>query len=90
MHAVNVVEALTIEPAITATLTRSLTQREQEVASLLAQGLTNKQIAATLVVSPATVRSHVEHILGKLDFRSRAQIAVWAAQQGLVPMEQPE
>jgi len=89
MHAVNVVEALTIEPAITATLTSSLTQREQEVASLLAQGLTNKQIAATLVVSPATVRSHVEHILGKLDFRSRAQIAVWAAQQGLVPVEQP-
>jgi non-specific serine/threonine protein kinase len=54
------------------------------VAALLARGLTNKQIAAELVLSPATVRSHVEHILAKLDLRSRAQIAVWASQQGLV------
>ncbi|MBV9577811.1 MAG: response regulator transcription factor [Chloroflexi bacterium] len=36
-------------------------------------------------MSPATIRSHVEHILDKLDLRSRAQVAVWASQQGLLP-----
>jgi non-specific serine/threonine protein kinase len=61
-----------------------LSPRERQVAVLIARGLTNKQVAAELVVSPATVRSHVEHILTKLDLRSRAQIAVWASQQGLL------
>jgi DNA-binding NarL/FixJ family response regulator len=61
-----------------------LTAREDEVAGLLARGLTNKQIAAELVVSPSTVRAHVEHILLNLELRSRAQIAVWAAQRSLV------
>lgn len=89
-QAVSLAEALTIEPAASASLTNALTAREREVASLLAGGLTNKQIAASLVVSPATVRSHVEHILTKLEFRSRAQIAVWATQQGLVSALRPE
>jgi DNA-binding CsgD family transcriptional regulator/tetratricopeptide (TPR) repeat protein len=62
-----------------------LSKRELEVASLLARGLTNKQIAAELVVSAATVRTHVEHILIKLDLQSRAQIAVWASRNGLLP-----
>jgi non-specific serine/threonine protein kinase len=62
----------------------ALTPREWDVADLLTRGLTNKQIAAELVVSPGTVRGYVEHILTKLDFRSRAQIAVWASQQRLV------
>jgi non-specific serine/threonine protein kinase len=62
-----------------------LSPREEEVAALLARGLTNKQIAAELVLSPATVRSHVEHILTQLDLTSRAQVAVWASRQGLVP-----
>ncbi len=84
-QALSLAEALTIEPEIAAAVTNALTPREQEVAILLARGLTNKQIAADLVVSPATVRSHVEHILGKLNLRSRAQIAVWASQQGLLP-----
>ena len=61
-----------------------LSPRERQVAVLIARGLTNKQVAVELVVSPATVRSHVEHILAKLDLRSRAQIAVWASQQGLL------
>ena len=59
------------------------------MALLLARGLTNKQIAAELVLSAATVRSHVEHILDKLDLHSRAQVAVWASQQGLLPPEPP-
>jgi non-specific serine/threonine protein kinase len=63
-----------------------LSPREKEVAIMLASGLTNKQIAAELVVSPGTVRMHVEHILNKLDLRSRAQVGVWASQQGLLPV----
>jgi two-component system nitrate/nitrite response regulator NarL len=70
--------------------TAVLSPREQEVARLLARGLTNKQIAADLVLTPGTVRSHVEHILDKLDLRSRAQVAVWATQQGLLAGQSPE
>lgn len=55
-----------------------LSPREQEVADLIAQGLTNKHIASNLVISQRTADSHVEHILTKLDFSSRAQIAAWA------------
>jgi predicted ATPase/DNA-binding CsgD family transcriptional regulator len=55
-----------------------LTPREHQVAVLLAQGLSNKDIAATLAVSVGTVRSHVDHILAKLGLHSRAQVAVWA------------
>jgi non-specific serine/threonine protein kinase len=67
----------------------SLSPREQQVAVLLAQGLTNKRIAAELVISAATVRAHVEHILDKLDLHSRAQIVVWASQQGLLAASPP-
>jgi DNA-binding NarL/FixJ family response regulator len=55
----------------------ALTEREHEVAALVAQGLSDKQIAARLVVSPRTAQSHVRHILNKLGFDSRAQIAAW-------------
>ena len=54
-----------------------LTKREQEVAELVTQGLTNKAIAAKLVISPRTAQGHVEHILTKLGFTSRTQIAGW-------------
>ncbi|MFE3059492.1 protein kinase [Nocardia sp. NPDC059239] len=57
----------------------SLTARERQVANLVAEGLTNKAIADRLVVSPRTAQGHVEHILTKLGFTSRAQIAAWAA-----------
>lgn len=60
-----------------------LTPREREVAALVAAGLTNRQIAEALVISEGTARIHVEHILDKLDFHSRAQIAAWAVQHGL-------
>ena len=56
-----------------------LTRREREVAALVAQGLTNRQIADTLSVSERTVHSHVRSILGKHAFTSRAQIAAWMA-----------
>jgi DNA-binding CsgD family transcriptional regulator len=54
-----------------------LTRREREIADLVARGLRNKDIAAALVISQRTVEGHVEHILHKLDFSSRAQIASW-------------
>lgn len=56
-----------------------LSRREQEVASLVAQGLTNAQIAERLTISLRTAEGHVEHIRNKLGFRSRAQIAAWVA-----------
>jgi len=61
-----------------------LTRRELEVATLLAQGLTNRLIAEQLVISEWTVDSHVRHILTKLGFRSRAQVAAWASEHGLL------
>ena len=60
-----------------------LSRREGEVAALVARGLTNRQIATELVISERTVDGHVASILSKLDFATRAQVAVWAAQQGL-------
>ncbi len=56
---------------------RGLTPRELEVARLIAQGLTNREIAEALVVSPETVKTHVAHILRKLELRSRYQAAGW-------------
>ena len=56
-----------------------LTRREQDVAALVARGLANSQIAGELVISVRTVESHVQHILDKLGFSSRAQIAAWSA-----------
>ena len=60
-----------------------LTQREREVAALIAQGKSNREIADALVVVPRTIETHVSSILSKLGFTSRAQIAVWAAEKGL-------
>ena len=57
----------------------SLTRREREVAHLVAQGLTNREIATRLFISERTAESHVEQIRGKLGFRSRVQIANWVA-----------
>ncbi|MET8800833.1 LuxR C-terminal-related transcriptional regulator, partial [Nocardia sp. NPDC004568] len=59
----------------------SLTKRERQVAALVARGLSNRQIATELVVSPRTAQGHVENILAKLGFTSRAQIAAWIVDQ---------
>jgi DNA-binding CsgD family transcriptional regulator len=61
-----------------------LTVREREVAVLVAQGKTNREIADTLVVSHRTVETHVSTILSKLGVPSRSRIAVWAVEVGLV------
>jgi non-specific serine/threonine protein kinase len=53
------------------------------VAALVAAGLTNRQIAERLVIAERTAGNHVDHILAKLGFRSRAQIAAWAVTRGL-------
>ena len=62
----------------------SLTPREVEVLRYLAQGQTNRQISRRLVVSPATVKVHVEHILSKLGVSDRTQAAVLATESGLL------
>jgi non-specific serine/threonine protein kinase len=56
-----------------------LTRREAEIAELIAEGLSNKEIAARLVIAQRTAEGHVEHILTKLGFSSRAQVAAWVA-----------
>ncbi len=61
-----------------------LTAREREVAVLIAQGKTSREIAERLVVSERTAEVHVSNILGKLGFTSRAQIAAWAVDKGLI------
>ena len=57
-----------------------LTRREAEIANLVAAGMTNREIATTLVIAPRTAEGHVENILAKLGFTSRAQIATWTTQ----------
>jgi DNA-binding CsgD family transcriptional regulator len=58
-------------------LARGLTAREREVAVLVARGLSNRDIAATLVISERTAEGHVEQVRNKLGFHSRSQIAAW-------------
>ena len=65
--------------------TGPLTRREMEVASLVARGLSNREIATALAVTRKTAAAHVEHILNKLGFHSRAQIASWAVSQNIPP-----
>jgi pimeloyl-ACP methyl ester carboxylesterase/DNA-binding CsgD family transcriptional regulator len=64
--------------------TAHLSRRERDVATLLALGLSNRQIADELVISVATVERHVANILAKLSYRSRTQVAAWAVEQGFL------
>jgi DNA-binding CsgD family transcriptional regulator/tetratricopeptide (TPR) repeat protein len=61
-----------------------LTERERGVAALVGQGLSNRQIAAALVLSDRTVEKHVSNILGKLGVETRAQVIAWVLQKGLL------
>jgi HD-GYP domain-containing protein (c-di-GMP phosphodiesterase class II) len=65
----------------------SLTAREVEVLILLARGMSNKQIAERLVITPKTAGNHVEHIYAKIDASNRAAAAMFAVQHGLIPEE---
>jgi HD-GYP domain-containing protein (c-di-GMP phosphodiesterase class II) len=64
-----------------------LTAREVEVLVLVARGLSNKQIAERLVITPKTASNHIEHIYAKIDASSRAAAAMFAVQHGLLPEE---
>ena len=79
-----------VRPALTPPSMDALTEREREVVGLVALGLTNEEIAAELVLSPATARTHVSRAMVKLHARDRAQLVVFAYQSGLVrPPAQP-
>jgi len=67
-----------------ADLIEPLTKREEEVLRLVATGLNNREIGAILFIGEGTVKTHVEHIIGKLGVSDRVQAAVWAARTGLV------
>jgi DNA-binding NarL/FixJ family response regulator len=86
-----------LDPAVARRLTASLrrgptedpkdllTHREREILLLVAQGQANKEIAAELVISERTARTHVSNILSKLGLTSRTQAALWAVREGLAP-----
>ena len=67
-----------------ATPASRLSPREREVATLMASGCTNREIAETLCISIATVERHASNIYTKLGLHSRSQVAVWAVFEGLV------
>ncbi|HTX29156.1 MAG TPA: response regulator transcription factor [Streptosporangiaceae bacterium] len=77
----------TTEPRATAgaldRLTRILTERELEVLTMVARGMSNGEIAEQLTISPATAKTHVAHLLTKLDARDRIQLVIIAYQSGL-------
>lgn len=72
-------EAVTSVPAI-----EELTDREREVFALIAKGLSNDEIAGELVISAATAKTHVSHVMTKLGARDRAQLVTWAYEWGFV------
>jgi predicted ATPase/DNA-binding CsgD family transcriptional regulator len=76
------IAAVLEQPAAPARASGPLTAREREIAGLVAEGLSNRAIAARLVISHRTVDGHMERILAKLGFTSRAQVAAWAAAEG--------
>lgn len=70
-------------PAVSRQPTEELTDRERDVVRLLANGMTNAEIAGELFVSQSTVKAHLAHVQTKLAARNRVEIAVWAWESGL-------
>jgi predicted ATPase/DNA-binding CsgD family transcriptional regulator len=97
MHQDDVIDLALYEPESTTESARAdkekfggLTAREREVAVLIAQGKSNREIAATMTVGVKTIETYVTRILNKLGFDSRVQIATWAVDKGLtVPKKDP-
>ncbi|PJF24108.1 MAG: hypothetical protein CUN53_19495 [Phototrophicales bacterium] len=87
-----------IDPAVAGALLRdltgaklpgsALTEREREILLELARGLTNKEIAAALVIGEETVKTHVGNILSKLHLRHRHQAMVYALKRGLITLDE--
>ncbi|EFH30738.1 predicted protein [Streptomyces pristinaespiralis ATCC 25486] len=67
----------------------NLTRREREVTALAARGLTNEEIAAHMVISPFTAKTHISRAMNKLGARDRAQLVVFAYESGLVEPRDP-
>ncbi|MPZ83812.1 MAG: LuxR family transcriptional regulator, partial [Actinophytocola sp.] len=74
-------DCATLAASLSGQVAGPLTKREREIAVLVSQGLTSRQIAAAAHISERTAENHVQHILGKLGFTSRAQIAAWVVGQ---------
>jgi DNA-binding NarL/FixJ family response regulator len=75
--------------ALATTGLEALTNREREVVALAAHGLSNDEIAASMVLSPATAKTHISRAMTKLGARDRAQLVVFAYQSGLVSARDP-
>ncbi|MGQ9614279.1 MAG: response regulator [Chloroflexus sp.] len=67
-----------------------LTPREMDVLRLVAKGMSNKEIAETLIVSEKTVKTHISNILSKLHLADRTQVAIYALRKRLVPIDEEE
>jgi DNA-binding NarL/FixJ family response regulator len=77
-------------PGLADTVLDVLTEREREMVTLVAHGLSNEDIAGRLYLSPLTVKTHVNRAMSKLGVRDRAQLVVLAYQTGLVRAGDPE
>lgn len=78
------------DPDVRPTSLAILTGREREIVALVAQGLSNEDIAGRLFLSPLTAKTHVNHAMSKLGVRDRAQLVIAAFHSGLVPAVHPE